>query len=95
MMQRMRMQKGAREKPETSERRTFSLPVSTARRLDFEASRSGRSVSSILREALEAFLEGQQPPELPSFVGIAGSASGDLSERVEDELRERFARERT
>jgi hypothetical protein len=37
-----------------------------------------------MREALDAHLEAQPPPTLPSFVGIMNSGRGDLSERAEE-----------
>jgi len=87
MMLRMSMQ-SAEQAREPSERRTFTLPVSMARRLDFQAQAKRRSVSSILREALDAYLEGQPPPKLPSFVGIGRSGEHDVSERVEEIIAE-------
>ena len=47
-----------------------------------------RSVSAIVREALEAYLAGQPAPELPSFAGVGESGIEDLSERVEELLAE-------
>lgn len=51
-------------------------------------------MSAIVREALEAYLQGQPPPELPSFVGAGDSGRGDLSVRVEELLTEKFIGER-
>jgi len=75
-----------------AERTTVSLPTSITRLLKAEAQMSRRSVSSIVREALEAYLSGREQPGLPSFVGIADSGKGDLSERVEDLLAEAIER---
>jgi plasmid stability protein len=76
-----------------SERTTVTLPTELARRLRTEARAHDRSVSAIVREALEAYLAGQPAPELPSFAGVGASGMGDLSERVE-ELLARAARRR-
>jgi predicted transcriptional regulator len=76
-----------------SERTTVTLPTELARRLRTEARAHDRSVSAIVREALEAYLAGQPAPELPSFAGVGESGVGNLSERVE-ELLARAARRR-
>jgi hypothetical protein len=86
----MSMHAAAERTPEGVERTTVTLPAALARRVRAQARTSGRSVSSILREALEAYLEGQEPPGLPSFTGVGASGRGDLSERVEELLAERF-----
>jgi hypothetical protein len=49
-------------------------------------------VSAIVREALEAYLEGQPKPELPSFAGVGDSGRSDLSERVEELLADAIRR---
>lgn len=77
-----------------SERTTVTLPAELARRLRTQATAQDRSVSAIVREALEAYLAGQPAPELPSFAGVGSSGVGDLSERV-DELLARAARRRS
>jgi plasmid stability protein len=74
--------------PEGSVRTTVTLPVELARRLRFKARTNERSVSSIVREALDAYLAGQPPPTLPSFTGVGRSGRTDLSERVEELLPE-------
>lgn len=79
---------------EGSERTTITLPTELARRLRTQARAHDRSVSAIVREALEAYLAGQPAPELPSFAGAGSSGVGDLSERV-DELLARAARRRS
>jgi len=73
-----------------AERTTVTLPAPLARRLRGQAQLKGRSVSSIVREVLEAYFEGQGPPELPSFTGVASSGRSDLSERAEELLKEHF-----
>lgn len=90
-MQRMSM--NAEDVPEgPAERTTVSLPTSVSRRLKAEAQMSRRSVSSIVREALQAYLDGVEQPGLPSFAGVVNSGKGDLSERVEDLLAEAIER---
>ena len=71
-----------------SERTTVTIPTGLARRLRTEARAHDRSVSAIVREALEAYLAGQPAPELPSFAGVGESGIEDLSERVEELLAE-------
>ncbi len=73
---------------EGAERTSVTLPTELARRLRTQARAHQRSVSSIVREALEAYLAGQPPPELPSFAGVGASGIADLSERVEELLAE-------
>lgn len=73
---------------QASERTSITLPAELARRLRTQARAHQRSVSSIVREALEAYLGRQPPPELPSFAGAGASEHGDLSERVEELLAE-------
>jgi plasmid stability protein len=73
-----------------AERTTVTLPGELARRVRFRARIERRSVSSILREALEAYLEGAEPPPMPSFVGIGESGRSDTSERAEEILREQM-----
>jgi len=77
-----------------AERTTVSLPGPLARHLRARAQGQGRSVSAIVREALEAYFEGQGPPELPSFAGVGASGRHDLSERVEELIAESFGRGR-
>ena len=92
----MRTQEQAAPDPSGGvERTTITLPAALARRVRTQARTSGRSVSSILREALEAYLEGQEPPGLPSFAGIGASGRDDLSEHVEEVLAERFRGDRS
>ena len=74
-----------------SERTTVTLPIELARRLRTEAKAHGRPVSAIVREALEAYLEGQPPGQLPSFAGVGHSGRSDLSERVEELMPEAIA----
>ena len=78
------MQPSSDGEPEPSVRTTVTMPSSMALRTKFQAQANGRSVSSIVREALQAYLEGQGPPKLPSFVGIGHSGRSDLSDGVEE-----------
>lgn len=80
------------ERSEGIERTTITLPIELARRIRTQARANERTVSSIVREALEAYFEGQPSPELPSFVGIGSSGRGDISERVEEIVAEAFRR---
>ena len=77
-----------------SERTTITLPRELARRLRTQARARDRSVSAIVREALEAYLAGQPAPELASFAVVGNSGLGDRSERV-DELLSSAARRRS
>jgi plasmid stability protein len=81
--------------PEGSVRTTVTLPVELAQRLRFKARTSERSVSSIVREALDAYLAGQPPGQMPSFMGVGSSEITDLSERVEELIDEAFRRRPT
>lgn len=76
------------ESTEGAERATVSLPAPLARRLRLEARSSGRKVSAIVREALEEHFTGAGKGRLPSFVGIGRSGRADISERVEELIRE-------
>ena len=78
----------ARDRDAGSARTTVTLPTELARRLRTQARAHDRSVSAIVREALEAYLAGQPPPKLPSFMGVGRSGRTDLSERVEELLPE-------
>jgi len=51
------------------------------------ARRDGRPTSQVIREALEAYVEGRRDAgrSLPGFVGI-GHGPGDVAERVEELL---------
>jgi hypothetical protein len=77
------------------ERTTVSLTPSLARRLLYEAKRTGRPASAVVRDALTEYFASEGEAELPSFVGMA-SVGGNLSERVDDLMveimDERFAK---
>lgn len=78
-----------------SVRTTITLPVELARRLRFKAKTNERSVSSIVREALDTYLAGQPTGQMPSFMGVGSSDITDLSERVEELVFEAFRRRPT
>lgn len=80
---RMRQDAGDR-----TERTTVTLPVGMAARLSYEARRSNRSASAVVRDALAAYFAGEPAPDPPSFVGIAASKPGAAtSEQTEEEIR--------
>ena len=81
---RMSMRAGS----EASERTTVTLPIGLALRLRVDAEAGGRSVSSIVREALEAYYETRALPSLPSFTGVGRSGRADTAERAEEILAE-------
>lgn len=93
MMHTMSVQPGKPEE-QPAERTTVTLPAQLARALRAQSRARGRSVSSIVREALQAYFEGQEPPELPSFAGVGRSGRHDLSERVEELIAEHLDRGR-
>lgn len=65
---------------EPAERVTITLPAATSRLLRGHAQMTRRSVSSLVREALDAFLSQVETPPLPSFTGVGASEETDLSE---------------
>ena len=73
-----------RSQGEPAERLTVTLPSPTARMLRAHAQMTRRSVSSLVREALDTFLSQVETPPLPSFTGVGASEETDLSERGED-----------
>jgi hypothetical protein len=77
---------------EQTERTTVTLPRSVARRLRVEAEASGRSLSAVVSQAVQAYLDALSTPPLPSFTGVAGSGRTDVSERAEELLRARIRR---
>jgi len=66
---------------ESAERVTVTLPAPTVRMLRAHAQMTRRSVSSLVREALDAFLSQVETPPLPSFTGVGASEEADLSEQ--------------
>jgi metal-responsive CopG/Arc/MetJ family transcriptional regulator len=76
------------EGDEVSERTSVTLPASLAHRLTYEARRTRRSVSAVVRDALTEYLSKGGPVELPAFVGIGRSGHADTAERAEEILAE-------
>ncbi len=75
------------EQTERTERTTVSLPASLASRVSYEARRSNRSVSAIVREALAVYLASFPTSDVPSFVGIAqGGNRRPVAARVDEEI---------
>ena len=69
-----------RSQGEPAERLTVTLPSPTARMLRAHAQMTRRSVSSLVREALDTFLSQVETPPLPSFTGVGASEEADLTE---------------
>jgi plasmid stability protein len=79
----------------TMERATITLPGSLARRLRIEAQVTGRSLSAVARDALEAYLGSDESPPLPSFAAAGASGRHDVSERAEELIAAAQKRKRT
>lgn len=74
----------------TMRRTTVKLPDDLDARLRHEAARRGASVSTLTREAIEAYL-GCGPPQAGRRLLAAGagrSGQSDISERIEEILRQ-------
>ena len=80
--------------PAALERTTVTLPARVAAELRRRARTTQRPVSALVREAVERFLEDDQPSGLPSFAGVGASGQRDGSERAEEILRARARRGR-
>jgi hypothetical protein len=76
------------------QRTTITLPPALATRLRAAAEASARSVSAIVREALQEYFDRQAPAPLPSFTGAGASGRGDVSERAEELIERMFASRR-
>jgi hypothetical protein len=70
-------------------RTTVKLPDDVDARLRYEAERRQTTVSALTREAIEAFLGVGSRRTLLS-VGAGDSGQSDISERIEELLREEF-----
>jgi metal-responsive CopG/Arc/MetJ family transcriptional regulator len=70
--------------PERVERMSVSLPRELAQRLRVEADRTNRSVSGVVREAVETYLEGKDARGTSSFAGVGASGRHDVSEQAEE-----------
>jgi predicted DNA-binding protein len=77
---------------ERTERTSVSLPTSLAARLSYEARRTNRSVSAVVRDALTRYLS-EEPDELPAFVGMVRTRKG-LASRVDEEIAAHLDEER-
>jgi hypothetical protein len=76
------------------EKTTVYLAEGTRRRLHALAKQTRRPQAALIREALEAYLDAQDGPRLPSFVGaisVGGDASVDVR-RMREEWRRDLAR---
>jgi len=70
------------------ERTTVSLPRALARKVDYEARRTGVSRSAIVRDALERYWADEPERPLPDWVGSGDSGRHDVAKRAEQELAE-------
>lgn len=71
-------------------RTTIFTDDETLRALKQIARADGISLAAVVRRALATYIARHRP--LLSFVGIGESTRGDVAERAEELLRERFAR---
>lgn len=76
-------------------RTTIHLDTELMFRLKQLAGTEGKSVAAIVREAITAYLVRQQPPRKLSIIGIGHSGKGNLSEDVEQLLKEKFRKRRS
>jgi len=72
-------------------RTTVKLPDQLDARLRLEARRRGLTISQLTREAIESHL-GQQQRRRLLAAGAGRSGRSDISERIEEILREEWAR---
>jgi predicted transcriptional regulator len=72
-------------------RTTVKLPDELDVRLRLEAKRRGLTISEVTREAIEAHLGERQRRKLLA-AGAGRSGRSDISERIEEILREEWAR---
>ncbi len=73
-------------------RSTVTLPVGMSARLSYEARRSSRSASAVVRDALAAYFATPTEGRRPSFVGIAASKAGAAPARRADKEISRIMR---
>jgi len=79
------------------EKTTVYLADGTRRRLQALARQAGKPQAELIREALEAYLDSQDRPRLPRFVGaisVGGDASVDVR-RSREEWRRELAERRS
>jgi len=70
-------------------RTTVKLPDELDTRLRLEAKRRGTTISDLTREAIEAHLDGT-PRRMFLAAGAGNSGRTDISERIEEILREEW-----
>ncbi len=73
-------------------RTTVKLPDELDARLRHEAKRRGMTISELTREAIEDHLGGPRRRKFAS-TGVGKSGRSDISERIEEILREEWGRE--
>ena len=66
---------------------TVYLDAGDYRRLKSIARAKGRAPAELVREAVSEYAKRHGPRRLPRTIGIARSAKGDLSERVDELLK--------
>ena len=72
---------------------TVYLDSETLRLIERAAREQRKSTAALIREAIKLYSEQLAPPRLKS-VGCVRSKRGDLSERVDELLKEAFAKKR-
>ncbi len=75
-------------------RTTIVADESLLLELKHQAKREGRTVSELIREALEGYLRRGEKKKTLSFVGAGRSGRNDISEKSEEILEQAFERAR-
>jgi predicted transcriptional regulator len=73
-------------------RTTIKLPDELDARLRLEATRRGMTISEVTREAIESHLGGRPARRRLLAAGAGRSGRSDISERIEELLREEWGR---
>jgi predicted transcriptional regulator len=76
------------------QRTTVKLSDDLDARLRHEAERRGVTVSTVTREAIEAYLGGRRTRRKLMAAGAGASGQGDVSERIEEILANEVGRSR-
>jgi predicted transcriptional regulator len=76
------------------QRTTVKLSDDLDARLRHEAERRGVTVSTVTREAIEAYLGGHRTRRKLMAAGAGASGQGDVSERIEEILANEVGRSR-